>query len=197
LGYERFGLPSSANNIGLDRSDTDLGMKVKTGLRIALAQDRDRGRELLVRRCLTPQSAGASDQIRLADRSFGCLRARGQFGWHVPLYRQSKMLACQGIDLDRSTLAFRVGHAAAELMPPYGRLKANLLTSAKLVVDATVPMLDPGRGQKKGWATSGRWCVMTGPGAGTDPPAVVYTYAPQRAPREAAGELVAHRLEAV
>ena len=41
------------------------------------------------------------------------------------------MLASQGIELDRSTLAFWVGYAAAELMPLYERLKANLLTSAK------------------------------------------------------------------
>jgi Transposase IS66 family len=36
-----------------------------------------------------------------------------------------------------STLAFWVGYAAAELMPPYERLKANLLMSAKLAVDET------------------------------------------------------------
>jgi transposase len=98
----------------------------------------------------------------------------------VPLYRQSKMLACQGIDLDRSTLAFWVGYAAAELMPLYGRLKANFLTSAKLAVDETpVPVLDPGRGQTK---TGYFWAMARDdrPWGGTDPPAVVYTYAPGR-----------------
>ena len=40
-----------------------------------------------------------------------------KYGWHLPLYRQAKMLSMQGIDLDRSTLAFWVGYAAAELMP--------------------------------------------------------------------------------
>jgi transposase len=40
-----------------------------------------------------------------------------KYGWHLPLYRQTKMLAAQGLDLDRSTLAFWVGYAAAELMP--------------------------------------------------------------------------------
>ncbi|WP_414642338.1 IS66 family transposase [Bradyrhizobium sp.] len=103
-----------------------------------------------------------------------------KYGWHVPLYRQSKMLASQGIDLDRSTLAFWVGYAAAELMPLYGRLKANLLTSAKLAVDETpVPVLDPGRGQTK---TGYFWAMARDdrPWGGTDPPAVVYTYAPGR-----------------
>jgi transposase len=103
-----------------------------------------------------------------------------KYGWHLPLYRQAKMLASQGIELDRSTLAFWVGYAAAELMPLYERLKANLLASAKLAVDETpVPVLDPGRGQTK---TGYFWAIARDdrPWGGTDPPAVVYTYAPGR-----------------
>ena len=38
-----------------------------------------------------------------------------KYGWHLPLYRQEKMLSMQGIDINRSTLAFWVGYAAAEL----------------------------------------------------------------------------------
>jgi transposase len=73
-----------------------------------------------------------------------------KYGWNLPLYRQAKMLAAQGLDLDRSTLAFWVGYAAAELTPLYERLKANLLSSAKIAVDETsVPVLDPGRGKTK------------------------------------------------
>ena len=103
-----------------------------------------------------------------------------KYGWHLPLYRQAKMLAAQGLDLDRSTLAFWVGYAAAELVPLYERLKANLLASAKLAVDETpVPVLDPGRGQTK---TGYFWAIARDdrPWGGTDPPAVVYTYAPGR-----------------
>ena len=103
-----------------------------------------------------------------------------KYGWHLPLYRQAKMLAAQGLDLDRSTLAFWVGYAAAELVPLYEWLKANLLTSAKLAVDETpVPVLDPGRGQTK---TGYFWAIARDdrPWGGTDPPAVVYTYAPGR-----------------
>ena len=103
-----------------------------------------------------------------------------KYGWHLPLYRQAKMLAAQGLDLDRSTLAFWVGYAAAELMPLYERLKANLLSSAKLAVDETpVPVLDPGRGQTK---TGYFWAIARDdrPWGGRDPPAVVYTYAPGR-----------------
>jgi transposase len=103
-----------------------------------------------------------------------------KYGWHLPLYRQAKMLAAQGLDLDRSTLAFWVGYAAAELQPLYQRLKTNLLMSAKLAVDETpVPVLDPGRGNTK---TGYFWAIARDdrPWGGTDPPAVVYTYAPSR-----------------
>ena len=92
--------------------------------------------------------AGASDQIRPSDRSHGRSVLVAKYGWHLPLYRQAKMLSAQGIDLDRSTLAFWVGYAAAELTPLYERLKAKSAASAKLAVDETpVPVLDPGRGQ--------------------------------------------------
>jgi transposase len=108
-----------------------------------------------------------------------------KYGWHLPLYRQAKMLSMQGIDLDRSTLAFWVGYAAAELTPLYEALRRNLLTSAKLAVDETpVPVLDPGRGKTK---TGYFWAMARddrpwggGPREGGGPPAVVYTYAPGR-----------------
>lgn len=103
-----------------------------------------------------------------------------KYGWHLPLYRQAKMLAAQGLELDRSTLAFWVGYAAAELTPLYERLKAKLLRSVKLAVDETpVPVLDPGRGQTK---TGYFWAMARDdrPWGGRDPPAVVYTYAPGR-----------------
>ena len=103
-----------------------------------------------------------------------------KYGWNLPLYRQAKMLAVQGLDIDRSTLAFWVGYAAAELTPLYERLKGKLLSSAKLAVDETwVPVLDPGRGKTK---TGYFWTMARDdrPWGGADPPAVAYTYAPGR-----------------
>ncbi|HEX3440342.1 MAG TPA: IS66 family transposase [Pseudolabrys sp.] len=103
-----------------------------------------------------------------------------KYGWHLPLYRQAKMLAIQGIDIDRSTLAFWVGYAAAELVPLYERLKQHLLSSSRLAVDETpVPVLDPGRGRTK---TGYFWSMARDdrPFGGKDPPAVAYTYAPGR-----------------
>lgn len=66
---------------------------------------------------------------------------------HVPLYRQAQGFTRQGIEIDRSTLAFWVGYAAAELKPVWRLMRADLLKSAKLFVDETkAPVLDPGRG---------------------------------------------------
>jgi len=103
-----------------------------------------------------------------------------KYGWHLPLYRQAKMLSVQGIDIDRSTLAFWVGYAAAELAPLYERMKHHLLSSPRLAVDETpVPVLDPGRGRTK---TGYFWSMARDdrPFGGADPPAVIYHYAPGR-----------------
>lgn len=108
---------------------------------------------------------------------------------HVPLYRQAQGFARQGIELDRSTLAFWVGYAAAELKPIWRLMRANLLKSAKLFVDETkAPVLDPGRGKTK----SGYFWALARddrPWRGGDPPAVVYNYAPGRSAKHAAGVL--------
>jgi len=70
-----------------------------------------------------------------------------KYAWHLPLYRQSQMLAAQGLDITRSVLAFWVGYAAAELEPLYLRLRELILGSGKIAVDETkAPVLDPGRG---------------------------------------------------
>lgn len=103
-----------------------------------------------------------------------------KYQWHLPLYRQAQMMTTQGIALDRSTLAFWVGYAAAELAPVYEQLKACLLSSAKINVDETpAPVLDPGRGRTKTgyfWAIAGDDRPWQGP----EPPGVAYTYAPGR-----------------
>jgi transposase len=99
---------------------------------------------------------------------------------HQPLYRQSQALARQGILIDRSTLAFWVGYAGAELRPLWQLMRDELLSSTKLFADeTTAPVLDPGRGRTK---TGYFWTIARDdrPWGGTDPPAVVYTYAPGR-----------------
>jgi transposase len=103
-----------------------------------------------------------------------------KYAWHLPLYRQSQMLRSQGIAIERATLAFWVGYAAAELKPLYHRLRELILGSGKIAVDETVaPVLDPGRGRTK---TGYFWAIARDdrPWDGSDPPAVAYSYAPGR-----------------
>ena len=99
---------------------------------------------------------------------------------HLPLYRQSQIMARSGIDLHRSTLADWVGKAAFHLIPVVDRLAEELKRSTKLFMDeTTAPVLDPGRGKTKTgylWALARddrRW-------GGEAPPGVVYFYAPGR-----------------
>ena len=104
----------------------------------------------------------------------------GKYADHNPLYRQSQALARQGIIIDRSTLAFWVGYAAAELKPLWSLMREELLRSSRLFVDeTTAPILDPGRGSTK---TGYMWVIARDqrPWGGSDPTAVLFTYAPGR-----------------
>jgi hypothetical protein len=99
---------------------------------------------------------------------------------HLPLYRQAQIWARQGVEIDRSTLADWVGRAAFELLPLHARLLEHLRSSCKLFADeTTVPVLDPGRGRtKKGQLWT--YARDERPYRGSDPPAVVFVYAPDR-----------------
>jgi transposase len=117
-----------------------------------------------------------------------------KYAWHLPLYRQAQILLSQGIEIDRSVLAFWVGYAAAELMPLWRHMREMLLGSPRLFVDETrAPVLDPGRGRTKTgyfWSIArddSAWCGDTGP------PAVVYTYAPGRGAEHAITLLAGYR----
>jgi transposase len=99
---------------------------------------------------------------------------------HLPLYRQSQILAREGVHIDRSTLASWVGFAALELEPLHARLVRILKSSTKLFADETrCPVLDPGRGKTK---TGYLWAIARDdrPWRSGDPPAVAYLYAPGR-----------------
>jgi transposase len=99
---------------------------------------------------------------------------------HLPLYRQSQMFARQGVELDRSTLANWVGGATWWLEPLRDRLAEHVFGSQKLFADDTpIPVLDPGRGRTK---TGRLWVYARDdrPWGGSDPPAAVYFYSPDR-----------------
>jgi transposase len=108
---------------------------------------------------------------------------------HLPLYRQSQILAREGVDLDRSTLAHWVGFAADELEPLHARLVQILKSSSKLFADETrCPVLDPGRGKTK---TGYLWALARDdrPWGSADPPAAAYLYAPGRGAEHAVRHL--------
>ena len=65
---------------------------------------------------------------------------------HLPLYRQEKRYARQGVELSRSTLCGWLAEAAEVLTPLYALLKARVL-SAKVVHtdDTPIPVQDPSR----------------------------------------------------
>ncbi|MBU6459036.1 MAG: IS66 family transposase [Bradyrhizobium sp.] len=99
---------------------------------------------------------------------------------HLPLYRQAQIYARQSVNLDRSTLADWVGHAAWHLRPLHQRLLDKLKQRLKLFADeTTLPVLDPGRGRTK---TGQLWAYAADdrPWGGSDPPGVAYVYAPDR-----------------
>jgi transposase len=105
---------------------------------------------------------------------------------HLPLYRQSQILARYGVRIERSTLAQWVGAAAAELQPLHDHLLGVLKASPKLFCDETrCPVLDPGAGKTK---TGFMWAIARDdrPWGGEDPPAVAYAYAPGRGGEHAA-----------
>lgn len=103
-----------------------------------------------------------------------------KFDHHLPLYRQAEMMAAQGIDIDRSTLAGWAGQASALLDPIVRRIREVGLTATKIHTDDTpVPTLDPGRGKT---ATGRLWAYVVddrGSGA-TTPPLVWYQFTQDR-----------------
>jgi transposase len=98
----------------------------------------------------------------------------------LPLYRQSQMLARQGVTLDRSTLSNWVGRACWWLTPLYELMVSTALSAPKLFADdTTLPVLDPGRGRTK---TGRIWCyaVDDRPWSGPTHPVAAYVYTEDR-----------------
>jgi transposase len=111
----------------------------------------------------------------------------------LPLYRQSQMLARQGVTLDRSTLSKWVGRACWWLTPLYDLLVGTALSCPKLFADdTTLPVLDPGRGRTK---TGRIWCyaVDDRPWTGPTHPVAAYIYTEDRKGSRPAGHLAAFR----
>ena len=103
-----------------------------------------------------------------------------KFEHHLPLYRQAEMMAAQGLDIDRSTLAGWAGQAAALLDPVVARIRDEVLHADKIHADDTpVPVLDPGRGKT---ATGRLWVYAADDQASGSaaPRATWYRFTPDR-----------------
>lgn len=103
-----------------------------------------------------------------------------KFDHHLPLYRQAEMMAAQGLDIDRSTLAGWTGQAAALLDPVVTRIRDAVMAADKIHADDTpVPVLDPGRGKT---ATGRLWVYAADDRASgsTTPPVTWYRFTTDR-----------------
>jgi transposase len=73
-----------------------------------------------------------------------------KFSDHLPLYRQAEIAARQGVELERSTLADRVGGVSTLVQPIVQAIRQHVMTAEKLHADDTpVPVLAPGTGKTK------------------------------------------------
>jgi transposase len=102
----------------------------------------------------------------------------GKYANHQPLNRQSEQYAREGIDLSVSTMADHVGACTAALLPLYEVIKAHVFAAERIHGDETkVPVL-----AKVKTRTGRLWTYVRDdrPFAGTDPPAAVYFYSPDR-----------------
>jgi len=99
---------------------------------------------------------------------------------HQPLYRQSEMYACEGIHLDRSTMAGWVGAASQLLTPLVEAVRDYVLSTRKIHADDTpVPVLAPGNGKTK---TGRLWTYVRDERAAGEEtaPAVWFAYSEDR-----------------
>jgi transposase len=115
--------------------------------------------------------------------------AAAKFAWHLPLNRQTQMLAGYGLDLDRSTLVHWIGRTAWWLQPLYALLTQTVMAAGKVFCDDTpLPVLDRTRRRTR---IARLWCyaVDDRPWQGAAPPAVIYRYAEDRRGRHVAEHL--------
>jgi transposase len=99
---------------------------------------------------------------------------------HLPLYRQSEIYARDGLDLPRGLLAGWVGRSAALAEPMATYIGRHALAGPRVHADDTpMPMLSPGRGRTQAARV---WAYLRDdrPFGGTDPPAVLYEFTPDR-----------------
>lgn len=112
-----------------------------------------------------------------------------KYAWHLPLYRQTQILAGQGVHVDRSTLARWVCRAAWWLKPLYDLQLRTIHRHPRLFCDETrMPVLEAGR---KHCRIGQFWthAVDDRPWNGPAAPTVVYVFAGGRGHKQIASQL--------
>jgi transposase len=98
----------------------------------------------------------------------------------LPLYRQSAILAREGIEIERATLADWVGHVAWWVTPLAERIGAQVMAAPVLHTDDTpIAVLAPGHGKTR---TGRLWAYVVDerPWQGRRPQAAYYRFSPDR-----------------
>ena len=73
-----------------------------------------------------------------------------KFGDHLPLYRQSEIMAREGVYISRQILCQWVLRAGAALKPLYNEMTLQILKSGNVFYDETpIKMLEPGKGKTR------------------------------------------------
>jgi len=115
--------------------------------------------------------------------------ASAKFAWGSTLYRQAQILAGQGVNIDRQTLARWMKHMAWTLKGLYELQLATMHRASRVFCDETpMPVLDPGRGRTKVcqfWAHATDDRAWQGPA----PPAIAYVFADSRGKKEITAQL--------
>jgi transposase len=98
----------------------------------------------------------------------------------LPLYRQSAILAREGIEIERATLADWVGHVAWWVMPLAELIGAQVMAAPVIHTDDTpIAVLAPGNGKTR---TGRLWAYVVDERSwqGTRAPAAYYRFSPDR-----------------
>jgi len=111
----------------------------------------------------------------------------------LPLYRQSAILAREGIEIERATLADWVGHAAWWMAPLAELIGGHVMAAPVIHTDDTpIAVLAPGNGKTR---TGRIWTYVLDerPWQGSRAPAAYYRFSPDRKGERPQGHLAGFR----
>lgn len=150
--------------------------------------------EFFVRRTIRPKYACRTCETIVTAPTLPAIIDRGiaapgllahvvvsKYADHLPLYRQSQMLARSGVELPVSTLSSWVGAVGVALQPLVDELRRQLHASRVIHADETpVRMLDPGAGK-----TKSAYLFAYRRGETAEPPIIVFDFASSRSGKNA------------